>query len=1075
MKRKILVLELWGLGDLTFSTVLLRGALQEGDEVHLVGKSHARPLLEPTFPSIRFFSFEAGWTKFRHKYHVWHWNWRAFLRLLKQLRKEHYDVAVSTRDDPRDHLLMALIGARQRFGFAHRGSGLLLTHPVLRTHGATQHQVEDWRDLGSAIGLPGMRETQPRLQPAAYRSIRIDTLFRDLTVPVLVLHAGARISVRRWPTDYFEALILRLRREFSFHLILIPDPDGYGSQLASVADTVLNDLTLIEMVDVLGRADLLLCNDSGPAHLAAACGRPTLVLFGPTCSDWFRPWGAIHHLIYRDFCRYRPCFDYCRFAEPYCLTRLRPELIWPEVRDQIRHLVAQGVLPAAILGGSPAPALPKPLVVVITATYRRAEPLARMLASLEPEATPMAVLVVDNADDPATAAVVEQARARLEITRLVPGKNLSCGGGLAFGERFALERYGERMSHLWMMDDDICLEPGALTRLLTAMRQEGAALACPMITHANGEIGWFPGLLEAPPFDALRKGQVRTPQAYLQQFGPKPVPFSWATGVSLLMTREAFEEAGLHRTDFQIRGEDFEFSLRVSAKRKAIYVPDAQLTHYCFSGPFTPEAIASERQKQIAMLHNVAYIGCRLPHGRRIFRCLPGNLWRHCKNWGLSGLPEGLLAYWKGGVLGHPAGKDTLAPQKLLVFAHTPPPHHGQSFMVQLMLEGFGGDVRWGAPGKSPRKIDCYHVNARVSNDMEDIGAIRWGKIFRLLGYCVEAIGCRLRYGVSTLYYVPAPGKRGALYRDWLVMALCRPFFKQLVLHWHAVGSGEWLDREGSGLERAMTRLLLSKPTLSIAVTSSTMDDALWFRSRNVEIVPNGIPDPCPRFRELVLPRLVARLAARRKLLNGETLSAADRAEAGGDPECFRIIYMARCTEAKGIFDALDGVALLNQRLQGSPIQVRLEVAGEFINEKEQARFEQRCRQPDLRQQGNESGPAASLVSYHGFLSSAEKEAFLRRGDCFVFPSHWESFGLVLLEAMAYGLPIVAARCAGSSEVMPPGYPQMVDLRSPCEIASAIHGLFCVDSFEFLRGYFEGSFSAARYVTKLGAAIQKHC
>ena len=135
----------------------------------------------------------------------------------------------------------------------------------------------------------------------------------------------------------------------------------------------------------------------------------------------------------------------------------------------------------------------------------------------------------------------------------------------------------------------------------------------------------------------------------------------------------------------------------------------------------------------------------------------------------------------------------------------------------------------------------------------------------------------------------------------------------------------------------------------------------------------------------------------------------------------------------------------------------------------------QRCRQPDLRQQGNESGPAASLVSYHGFLSSAEKEAFLRRGDCFVFPSHWESFGLVLLEAMAYGLPIVAARCAGSSEVMPPGYPQMVDLRSPCEIASAIHGLFCVDSFEFLRGYFEGSFSAARYVTKLGAAIQKHC
>lgn len=656
-KRKILVLELWGLGDLTFSTVLLQGALKEGDEVHLVGKSHAQPLLEPTFPSMRFFSFEAGWTKFQRKYRIWNWNWRAFLSLLWQLRKEHYDVAVSARDDPRDHLLMALIGARKRIGFAHCGSGFFLTHRVERTHGPTQHKVEDWRDLGATLGLPGMREAQPRLRHDAYRSIRVDTLFRELTQPVLVLHAGARIPVRRWPVAYFEEMILRLRQEFNFHLILIPDPDGYGSSLASLADTVLNDLTLAELIDVLGRADLLLSNDSGPAHLAAACQRPTLTLFGPTCANWFRPWGEIHHLFLRDFCRYRPCFDYCHFAEPYCLTRLRPEIIWPEVCAQIHHLVARGILPAGIVGGSCEPFLPeKPLVVLITATYRRAEHLARMLASLEPEVTPMAVLVVDNADDPATAAVVEQARARLEITRLVPGKNLSCGGGLALGEQVALERYGKRMSHLWLMDDDICMAPGALDRLLAAMRREGAALACPMITFPNGEIGWFPGLLEAPPFDALRKMEIRTPEAYLERFGAKAVPFSWATGVSLLVTRETLEAVGLHRTDFQIRGEDFEFSLRISFKHKAIFVPDARLTHYCFSGPFTPEAIAAERKKQIAMLHNVAYIACRLPHGLRILRCLPGNLWRHCKNWGPGGLPEGLLAYWKGGVLGHPAG-----------------------------------------------------------------------------------------------------------------------------------------------------------------------------------------------------------------------------------------------------------------------------------------------------------------------------------------------------------------------------------------------------------------------------------
>lgn len=56
---------------------------------------------------------------------------------------------------------------------------------------------------------------------------------------------------------------------------------------------------------------------------------------------------------------------------------------------------------------------------------------------------------------------------------------------------------------------------------------------------------------------------------------------------------------------------------------------------------------------------------------------------------------------------------------KLLVFAHTPPPHHGQSYMVQLMLEGLGGDRRKQGRSSPPnpgaeRGIECYHVNARV-------------------------------------------------------------------------------------------------------------------------------------------------------------------------------------------------------------------------------------------------------------------------------------------------------------------------------------------------------------------------
>src|SRR4051812_14201384 len=118
---------------------------------------------------------------------------------------------------------------------------------------------------------------------------------------------------------------------------------------------------------------------------------------------------------------------------------------------------------------------------------------------------------------------------------------------------------------------------------------------------------------------------------------------------------------------------------------------------------------------------------------------------------------------------------------KLLVFAHTPPPHHGQSYMVKLLLDGFGGDRRSKA-GDRKREVDgarvsgieCYHVNCRYSETLEDVGSFRLGKMWLVLRYSVEAIWCRFRYGVRAFYYVPAPGKRAALYRDWVVMLLCR-------------------------------------------------------------------------------------------------------------------------------------------------------------------------------------------------------------------------------------------------------------------------------------------------------------
>lgn len=346
-KPRLLVVELWGLGDLTFSTTLLRLAVREWD-VTLLGKPHAAALLQPTFPEIRYLAFDAPWTAFRGKYKFQRWPWRELGGLVKTLRAGRFDAAVSVRRDPRDHLLMRLAGARRRYGFPRRGSRPLLTDPVVRSS-LKQHKVEDWRELAAALGLAGSATSEPMLDHARYQSARVDELLAGITRPIFCFHPGARIPVRRWPEAYFAEIVRRLRERFDFHLLLVPDPDGYGASLAPLADTVLPPLTIGELVDVLGRTDLLLCNDSGPAHLAAACGRPTIPIFGPTDPDWFRPWGDRQKVIIRDICPLRPCFDYCQFPEPYCLTKLLPGEAWPELEAQVRALVARGVLPAGLV------------------------------------------------------------------------------------------------------------------------------------------------------------------------------------------------------------------------------------------------------------------------------------------------------------------------------------------------------------------------------------------------------------------------------------------------------------------------------------------------------------------------------------------------------------------------------------------------------------------------------------------------------------------------------------------------------------------------------------------------------
>ena len=410
---------------------------------------------------------------------------------------------------------------------------------------------------------------------------------------------------------------------------------------------------------------------------------------------------------------------------------------------------------------------------------------------------------------------------------------------------------------------------------------------------------------------------------------------------------------------------------------------------------------------------------------------------------------------------------------KLLVFAHTPPPHHGQSYMVELMLAGFGGGRRArarlshaGAPGKD-HGIECYHVNARLSRKLEDIGDLRLRKLFLLFSYCLEAIWCRFRYGVKTLYYIPAPGKRSALYRDWMVMLICRPFFQHVILHWHAAGLAKWLELVMTMRWRSLTYRLMKQVDLSIVLSKFNRADAEKLFSRRIKVVSNGIPDPCPGFVDEVLPRRKARFEIRRKLLSRQPVDSAELRQAGEEPHVVRILYLAHCTREKGLFDTLTAVALANERLaqRQAPVSLRLLIAGGFVTEEERAEFKQTLSNPAL----------ANMVHYLGFVSGEEKHRLLREADLFCFPTYYENENqpVNLIEAMAFGLPILTTHWRSLPELFPASYPGLVNVRSPEQVADRLLSLMAVESGEEFRAIFLRDFTLDRYLADLAEAFMQ--
>ena len=327
--------------------------------------------------------------------------------------------------------------------------------------------------------------------------------------------------------------------------------------------------------------------------------------------------------------------------------------------------------------------------------------------------------------------------------------------------------------------------------------------------------------------------------------------------------------------------------------------------------------------------------------------------------------------------------------KKLLVVGQTPPPYHGQAIMMENFLRGEYPGLR------------LYHLRMRFSDDIAQVGEFQVKKLWELVRLVAGILYYRLRHGIPNFYYPPAGGSRVPVFRDLAILPFARRLFARTIFHFHAAGLADMYDKL-TGVLRPLYRWSYHDCDLAIKVSNTTLIDTERLRARRTAVVANGIED-----------------------LHDVGRSPAHPVSGAGDP--VQLLYLGAVMESKGILDLLEACRILRE--EGH--HFRLKVVGEFWDRANQDKFEHVMAGHHLDDR----------VSYLGSLYGEEKDRVLEESDIFCFPSYYEAetSGLVAMEAMRSGLPVVATTWSGIPEVVADGETGfLVPPRSPAHLAEKL-------------------------------------
>jgi len=332
--KKILLRAPNWIGDAAVATPTMKAIRAKFPEAEITVM--VRPSVTGVFASAAF--ADRVWTEPRPS------GIRDWLRIAFEVRRRHFDMAVLFPNSFESAAMVFLGRVPMRVGYSMDARGWMLTH---RVSGEKRriHHVDFYLELAKAVSAdvskPSMEiMARPEDQANARQLLAASGIAAGASF--MILSPGAAFgAAKRWGDRQFAAAADKLSEEYKLAVVLIgseserPISESIRTYM-KVPAFVLNGKTSVEtLIGLIAESALLLGNDSGPVHLAAALGIPTVAVFGATdyiVAAPYSPRGrAVHEPVECSPCWLRECP-----IDHRCMTRVTPEMVCAAAREVLQ-------------------------------------------------------------------------------------------------------------------------------------------------------------------------------------------------------------------------------------------------------------------------------------------------------------------------------------------------------------------------------------------------------------------------------------------------------------------------------------------------------------------------------------------------------------------------------------------------------------------------------------------------------------------------------------------------------------------------------------------------------------------